>query len=549
MKSYQFLLELKNKVSAPAKQMQQSIGGIVAKIDAVNEKMTSPKGMTGSISKMKQSLSGLPTMIAGAFAVGSIVSFGKEVVNTLAEFEKMEAVLTNTLGSNSAAQAALSQIKAFAASTPFQVDELTESFVKLANQNFKPTMSQMTAMGDLASSTGKEFDQLAEAFIDAKVGEFERLKSFGIRAAKQGDLVSFSFKGQTTTVKNTDAAIQDYLLSLGKAKGVQGAMAAISETTGGKLSNLSDKFTNLKLSIGQKLQPIIHKVIDALSMMIDKLETMVAWVAANQETILTMGAAALKLTAVVYGVAKVVQIASFAFNAARTAMMVATGVYKAFAGILAIVRNAQMLFNIVLMANPIGLVIAAVVALGTVLYVLVTHWDSIKDAILRVTTPLIDLIDSVFPNFKTSLSSLTEWFKWAFDKISWIISPVVDSIMWVVDNVKALTGGGGGKKKSNSELPKHTELPIPDFPVNNTIGNIKQNSSTNLGAGGAKDRQSATANIVGSKRNVTNNTINIENLVKAFTVQTTNMKESSVKVKDLIIQALLEASNDMNHGT
>ncbi len=190
-------------------------------------------------------------IVAGAFAVGSIVNFGKGVIAATSEFQKFEAVLSNTLGSSSAAQLALSQIQEFAATTPFQINELTGAFVKLANQGFTPNITQMRLLGDLASSTGKSFDQLAEAILDAQTGEFERLKEFGVRAAVAGDQVTFTFKGIKTQVDNTSEAIRGYVLSLGAAEGVSGSMEKISGTLGGRISNVSDSFTQLQTTIGQ----------------------------------------------------------------------------------------------------------------------------------------------------------------------------------------------------------------------------------------------------------------------------------------------------------
>jgi hypothetical protein len=190
-------------------------------------------------------------IVAGAFAVGSIVSFGRGVIAATSEFQKFEAVLSNTLGSSSAAQLALSQIQEFAATTPFQINELTGAFVKLANQGFTPNITQMRLLGDLASSTGKSFDQLAEAILDAQTGEFERLKEFGVRAAVAGDQVTFTFKGIKTQVDNTSEAIRGYVLSLGAAEGVSGSMEKISGTLGGRISNVQDSFTQLQTTIGQ----------------------------------------------------------------------------------------------------------------------------------------------------------------------------------------------------------------------------------------------------------------------------------------------------------
>lgn len=216
-------------------------------------------------------------MLAGAFAVGSIVSFGKSVIDITGQFQRLEAVLTNTLGSSSAAQQSINMIKEFASKTPFAVNDLTESFVKLANQGFKPTADEMTKLGDLASSTGKGFDQLTEAIIDAQTGEFERLKEFGIRAEKQGDKVTFAFKGVKTQVDFTNDSIRNYILGLGDVEGVSGSMAAISETLEGKISNLGDSWDSLLNTIGSGNSGVLNDAIESLKAIVDEItETEIA---------------------------------------------------------------------------------------------------------------------------------------------------------------------------------------------------------------------------------------------------------------------------------
>lgn len=214
---------------------------------------------------LNQTIKNVGTTILAAFAFDQIVEFGRKVVEVTSEFQKFEAVLTNTLGSQSQAQRALAQIREFAAKTPFSVRELTESFVKLANQGFKPTADQMRRLGDVAAATGKQFDQLTEAIIDAQTGEFERLKEFGIRAAKEGDNVTFTFKGVETQVKFTAESIREYITGLGDAEGVSGAMAAISETLGGKISNLGDTFDQLLNTIGNNSTGGFAFVIEILN--------------------------------------------------------------------------------------------------------------------------------------------------------------------------------------------------------------------------------------------------------------------------------------------
>ena len=224
-----------------------------------------------SVSGFSSNLAKVGGVIAGVFAVDKIMEFGGAVIETTSTFQRFESVLTNTLGSTSEAQKALDRITEFASQTPFSVSELTDSFVRLANQGFKPTSDEMRKLGDLASSTGKEFVMLAEAIIDAQVGEFERLKEFGIRAEKQGDQVTFTFKNVKTQVDFTADSIQNYILSLGDLEGVSGAMVGISKTLGGQISNLGDSFDTLKNEIGEALMPMLTSVIGGFKSLFENI--------------------------------------------------------------------------------------------------------------------------------------------------------------------------------------------------------------------------------------------------------------------------------------
>ena len=252
--------------------LSADIKDLKAKLDESNKLLKNwSDGADNTSKKSQQSFSAIGSaanklggILAGVFATSQLISFGKSVIDTTAQFQKFEAVLSNTLGSSSAAQLALKQIQEFAAQTPFAVDELTGSFVKLANQGFKPTLDEMRNLGDLASSTGKSFDQLVEAILDAQVGEFERLKEFGVRAEVQGDKVQFTFKGVKTQVDKSAESIRNYVLSLGSAEGVTGSMAKISQTLGGRLSNLGDSVTQLQNNLGELNSGALYSFVSLL---------------------------------------------------------------------------------------------------------------------------------------------------------------------------------------------------------------------------------------------------------------------------------------------
>lgn len=251
-----------DKITSEERQLIAELGKLKKQFEDVGDKATKAGKSSGdALGGMGQVASKLGPAIAGIFAADKIIDFGKQVIAVTAEFQKLAAVLKNTLGSESAALGAMTRIQEFASQTPFSVQELTQSFVKLANQGFTPTNAQLRKLGDLASSTGKSFDQLTEAIIDAQTGEFERLKEFGIRASKAGDNVTFTFKGVQTQTKFTNDAIREYITSLGDLQGVSGSMAAISQTLEGQTSNLGDAWDSLLNTIGNSLGPVYSKTL------------------------------------------------------------------------------------------------------------------------------------------------------------------------------------------------------------------------------------------------------------------------------------------------
>ena len=160
-----------------------------------------------------------------------------------------------------------------AADTPASVAEWTEAYIKLVNRGIKPTTSELTALGDIATSQGKSLDQFVEAFLDALTGENERLKEFGITAQKNGETTAFTFKGITTEVENNDQAIKNYIISLGQLQGVQGSMATQMNELAGLESNLGDQMDSIYNKIGKKLEPMIKSFMGTLGNLMGTLSS------------------------------------------------------------------------------------------------------------------------------------------------------------------------------------------------------------------------------------------------------------------------------------
>lgn len=497
-------------------------------------------------------LNGAWSFFATAAAGFSLVHVGSEIISTLSNFERFEAVLTNTLGSGSAAQKVLEDITEFAAKTPFEVDSLTDSYVRLANQGFKPTMQEMTKLGDLASSKGKGLAQLSEALIDAEVGEFERLKEFGIRASKQGDKVAFSFKGVTKTVQFSDKAIRQYVLGLGDAEGVTGAMAAISKTTGGQISNLKDTITQLYLNLGTKLKPAISGTIQVFSQLIQTIGSFADW--------LYSGSTGAEI-----------------FTAAVYAIIGGLVAYKSYLMIVntwtTIVTAAQWLWNAALTANPIGIVIVAIGALvGVIAYLAnkFTGWGeawkhTVKGAkliFMAYVSSVKALWNGLIDGFMIGINRIKKgWYEFKnavglgdeaennsiIDEINADTErrkkEIVDSIAETANlTAEALNefklAAGSIKKKTKEEEKKEEE----DFVNSKGKGTGGGSLPKGLGTGKGKGLGAGISEVKASAPKTFN--INIESLIKEQNINTTNLTESSQKVKEALTRALLTAVND-----
>lgn len=211
------------------------------------------------------------TAAAGAAAFGIL---GKSVVQTSATFEGYQAILETIEGSQEKAAASLDFISKFAKTTPFEVANLTDSFVKLKAYGIDPVANDtLRILGDTAAAMGKPMVQAVEAFADASTGEFERLKEFGIKAKTQGDQVTFAWtengKEVTKTVKKNGEEIRDFLRDTWGGK-FAGAMDRQSKTFNGMMSNLADNWTDFKRRIGDA--GFFEVVSNSLKGLLDRIQ-------------------------------------------------------------------------------------------------------------------------------------------------------------------------------------------------------------------------------------------------------------------------------------
>ena len=286
--------------------------------------------------------------LAAIGGIAMLKQVASNVVSTAGMFQKYESVLTNALnGSSEKAKAYLSDINSFAAKTNFQLDELTDDFIKFVNRGVTPSMDAMKKMGDFTNTVAKPFDQLTEAILD--INNSERWKEFGVRVQTEGNKVKLSFRDMTVECDRTVESVMKAVEQFGSMKGVEGSTEAISKTIEGQMSNLEDTITTALAEIGLANQDLISGSISAVDTIVKNYGIIGKSVLALVEIYGVYRAGLLINTIVEQGSVKSIWAKITATKAATL---------------------AQATYNKVLMMKPYVLAGAAVVSLGIAMWTL-----------------------------------------------------------------------------------------------------------------------------------------------------------------------------------
>lgn len=308
--------------------------------------------------------------IKGVIATLGLGVIAADIARANAEFQRLQAALTVATGSAGQASVAFNEIRKFAATTPYELNQSVEAFLRLKNLGLDPSIQSMRSYGNTASAMGKDLMQMVEAVADATTGEFERLKEFGIKASKAGDEVAFTFQGVTTTVKNNADAIQQYLLAIGNTQ-FAGGMEMQMQTLGGQFSNLKDNLDALYIAIGQA------GANNALTQLMTSLSAAIVWATEN-----------IDLLTQVIGTAVT---AFISYQATTIAIGVAISAYTAYT---AAATAGTVAFTAALVANPAGAVAVAVAALAGAIFYLKNRTSELTDTTIVQSAEAKNLKDA-----------------------------------------------------------------------------------------------------------------------------------------------------------
>lgn len=324
-----------------------SLGDLVVKIGADTRDLNKQlgkvqrevRGMTSNITQLGKNMTRSITL--------PLAALGAAAVKSAADLETLETSFISLTGGAKQARDMVADLNKFTAETPFQLEQVGKAARQLiaAGTDISEVNMQLQFLGDIAATSGSSIDEIAAIF--AKVQAKGKVELENLNQLAERGIPIFTALSEATGLLPSElgagaVSVQQFnetLKSFAEEGGfANGAMQRLSETAAGRFSTALD---NLKLAgaeLGNVLLPTINKL---LAFVTDLAQRFTALNGTTQQMIVEMGLAAAAIGPLVVLIPQII--------AQITAL-----------------RGAFALLNTVLIANPIGAVITAIVALTAV---------------------------------------------------------------------------------------------------------------------------------------------------------------------------------------
>ena len=452
---------------------------VLADVKDINRKLGNVEGQLSGFGKK---MSGLGKMVTGAFAAIGAIEVFKDVVKgasdaqqSLGATETVFGDFANTVIKTSDQAASKYGLSANAyRENANLIGSLFKNQGVAVDQLAGKTEGMIGKASDLAATFGGDTKGAVEALSSAFKGEFDPLEKYGI-SLKQSTVSAEAMRianvksakdWNKLTVAQQRAATQQATTKLinDQSAASAGAFAKETNTLAHQQQVLAAKVQNTKDKIGGALLPVLTNIASFVSdTVLPKFEQFTAWFANEAWPKIQPFVTALKdnlLTAlqnlgtfltgtVVPGLQSFV---GWLQQNAAWLMPIAVGItamvaaYKAYTTYLAIVQAVtkayiavQTILNAVMSANPIGLLVLAVVGLVAALIyawknsetfrnIVTGVWNAIKSATLTVWNAVTGFLKGVWNTIKSVGSSV-------FNGVKSVVTTVWNAIKGTTSSV------------------------------------------------------------------------------------------------------------------
>jgi hypothetical protein len=389
------------------------------------------KGLADGVNKVEgagSKLKGFGKAVGGAFATAGILAFGKSAVSAAEESAVASARLGNVF-----------------AKTGDQTGEAAKAAEKYAGELMKKTaiddelimgaQAQLAAFKDVSNATARGagiFDRATAAAADLAAAGFGELEG---NAKTLGKALSDPIKATGKLAKAgvvLTAAQKDQIKALVESGDKLGAqkllLAEVEKRVGGTAAATATSSEKMKVAFGEVQEKVGAKLLPVLKLVADMF-------AKYADLLIPIGAA---LAAIV--------VATKLYSAATKA---ATLVTK-------LVAAAQWLWNAALTANPIGLVVLAVVALGAAVFLAYKKVGWFRDGVQALGR----LAVAVFGHIVDAVKAVFVWVKDHWPLLLAILTgPIGLAVLAITKNWDTIKNAG----VTAFEAVKHAASVVWDF--------------------------------------------------------------------------------------
>jgi hypothetical protein len=244
------------------------------------------------MNKLSSGFNKLNAMVGVAIGGASIVGFGSAVIESLKNYEYFSASLRTMLhGDIGAAMALQGQLVNLAKTSPFNLTDVQDSSKQLLAYGFKAgeVVETLKTLGDVSAGVGAPIGDIAYLYGTLKTSgrvTLMDLRQFAGRGIPIYETLSKTLRktGESSeqTRNRINKMVHEGKLGFGEIEKAFKSMTSEggdffkmmedqSKTVGGKLSNLSDSWEQLKVNIGKSQSGIIAGTTTFVSDFVSKL--------------------------------------------------------------------------------------------------------------------------------------------------------------------------------------------------------------------------------------------------------------------------------------
>lgn len=363
-----------------------------------------------------------------------------------------DLITTQNLGKTTVDELAASMGKVIPTASAYgvNIDNLCSSYAIMTKSGIA-TAESTTYLKGMLNELGDSGSDVSAVLKDKTGKSFAECMNSGMSLGDVLQVLSDSVDGNTTEFANlwhsqeagtgalalVNAGSKEFNSTLNQMQNNAGTTASAYEKIEGtmeaKTEALKAKFSNLKSELGEKLIPVVDKVVDALSnKVIPAIEKAGQWIEKHKTLVESLVAGVLAAVG--------------AYTAFRTALAIQSALQAAHTALLAVkgaeegMTTAQLLLNAAMNANPVGIVVVAIGALvAAFTYLWNTSegfrnfwkglWDGLKNIVSTAVEGIKGFFGGVADRFKAILDGIA-------DKIISFRQNVRDKVVDLIYNIQ-----------------------------------------------------------------------------------------------------------------